>query len=125
MVIRSPNKWSDVPEEDMVEQGARGVKGRCMDQNKREDVQKECEEAWNDHPWWALDDRTKWGLALARVRAVLLRYKNLQRAEEIEAEALYRKLAEVRLRFRSIQHLTTEEALRKHYLQQEEESRLT
>ncbi|KAL3684704.1 hypothetical protein R1sor_002726 [Riccia sorocarpa] len=64
----------------------------------REEVKAECADVWADHPWWATYHRKKWGLALARVRSVLLKQKKVQRADELEAEALYPKLSEVRIR---------------------------
>ncbi|KAL3675746.1 hypothetical protein R1sor_025694 [Riccia sorocarpa] len=64
----------------------------------RDDVRTECEEVWREHPWWVSDDRKKWGLALARVRKVLLRHKNSHNRGEAEAAVIQNRLAEIRLR---------------------------
>ncbi|KAL3675011.1 hypothetical protein R1sor_024959 [Riccia sorocarpa] len=37
MVLRTPDKWADVAEEEMADQGARGIKGRPMDPNSTPD----------------------------------------------------------------------------------------
>ncbi|KAL3689065.1 hypothetical protein R1sor_015374 [Riccia sorocarpa] len=52
---------------------------------------------WAAHPSWAVDDRRKWGLALALTMAVLMGEKNKDGADMREAGAIHRKLAEVRL----------------------------
>ncbi|KAL3682664.1 hypothetical protein R1sor_000686 [Riccia sorocarpa] len=68
--------------------------GGCL---KREEVLQEIRSAWAEHPQWAKDERWRWGLALARVRSVLLKHKNRQRQNELEAAEIHRRLAMARM----------------------------
>ncbi|KAL3679600.1 hypothetical protein R1sor_022556 [Riccia sorocarpa] len=63
---------------------------------KSEKVRQEAGMSWEEHPSWLNDDRKRWGLALARVRAVLLARKNNQNRAEIEAEEIYRRSGRAR-----------------------------
>ncbi|KAL3697596.1 hypothetical protein R1sor_011672 [Riccia sorocarpa] len=63
---------------------------------QREEVKQEVGNVWGEHPWWATDDRKRWGLALKRTRAVLLKHKNKQGLVDVESEEIYRRLDAVR-----------------------------
>ncbi|KAL3695955.1 hypothetical protein R1sor_010031 [Riccia sorocarpa] len=76
---------------------------------QKQEVLSEVRREWTAHPSWAVDDRRRWGLALARTSAVLMRNKNNDRADMIEAGRIHKKLAEARL---AVQENNCDETIR-------------
>ncbi|KAL3696872.1 hypothetical protein R1sor_010948 [Riccia sorocarpa] len=66
-------------------------------QMKNPEVQQEIKAACEDHPVWVQDDRKMWGMTLVRVRTIMVKQKNRQRADIQEAEVIHAKLAATRL----------------------------